>query len=111
MAAAPNVENVASSPGSYAHDPGDAAEMAKLARRALDGRAGQMHATTPLGERGGWYHAFGTRVTSAIGGVAVVLLVDTRPMFGKLALIGADATARLFVAGFGGQALPDSLIP
>ena len=100
------VENVV--PGSYVRDPGDAAEMAKLARRALGARAGRMHATTPLRERGGWYHAFGTRVEGERGAVAVVLLVDTRPMFGKLTLIGADTTTRLFVAGFGGRALPDS---
>jgi signal transduction histidine kinase/DNA-binding response OmpR family regulator/HPt (histidine-containing phosphotransfer) domain-containing protein/uncharacterized membrane protein len=96
------------SPGGYERDPGDAAEMEKLGRRALAARVGLMHATTPLVGRGGWYHAFGTRVAGERGAVAVVVLVDTKPMFGKLTLIGSDATTRLYVTGFGGKALPNS---
>jgi signal transduction histidine kinase/DNA-binding response OmpR family regulator len=98
-------------PGSYAPDPGVDAPIAEIAATVLARPAGQLAATRPMAGHGGWYRGFAARIDPkdpARGPIAVVLLVDTQPIFDKLILLGPDAESRLLVIGLGGRTIPIS---
>jgi signal transduction histidine kinase/CheY-like chemotaxis protein/HPt (histidine-containing phosphotransfer) domain-containing protein len=92
-------------PGSYVTDPAVDAPMADIARAVIARPAGGLGATRPVPGHGEWYRVFATRVEGPRP-IAVALLVDTRPLFNKLVLLGPEADSRLLVLGMGGRAVP-----
>jgi signal transduction histidine kinase/DNA-binding response OmpR family regulator/HPt (histidine-containing phosphotransfer) domain-containing protein len=98
-------------PGSYTPEPRFDAPMAEIARLTLTRPPGELVATQALPRDEGWYRLFAARIEPRGGRgkpIVVALLVDTYPLFNKLALLGPDDESRLLVLGLGGHTVPIS---
>lgn len=85
--------------------------MAALAKTVMSRPARELAATLPITGRGRWYRMFATKVEAREPDghpLAVALLVDTHPLFKKLALLGSDEDSRLLVFGLAGRPVPVS---
>ena len=101
-------------PGSYVPEPRFDAPMVEVARTTLTRPPGELVVTPALPGHEGWYRLFAARIEprGTRGGagkpIVVELLVDTYPLFNKLALLGPDEESRLLVLGLGGHTVPVS---
>ena len=98
-------------PGADRQDPAADAPMAKLARAVMARPARELAASLPIPGHGRWYRVFALKLDAREPSgkpIAVALLVDTQPLFMKLALLGSDEGSRLVVLGLAGRAVPVS---
>jgi two-component system, sensor histidine kinase and response regulator len=90
------------------HDPAADAPMSEIARAVMSRPARELAATLPIRGHGRWYRIFALKLdahTPTGKPLAVALLVDTQPLFMKLALLGSDEGSRLVVLGLAGRAV------